>query len=539
MYNVSDAVIEAYKADGVHKEFKVNLNGVDYLNDQIVADTLNIKQSILDSEQFEAIGCIASSFSIDLRAQFPTKQKGAHVKVYVKPNGVNDWMQIFDGYVDKCTKTANGWNRHIEAYDVLYNWSGQSGQASENDSKRYDITDWFNEHSDVSTYDLLSQLCSKYGVSLRTGNLPLVNGNVYTTCGRVKKASNLSALDLAKAIMQINGAFGYITGDGYFSWKYMVMHSYDEVGTLYPSAYLFPSSTLYPGTDPDQVQTKENATNFIGEYESLEYQDFKMLPIGKVKVRNYDKDETAGEYGDGSENTYIIEGNILVKDKNQQDKTEMAERIYNMLNSTWYVPFNANLPGLPYIECGDEINFWDFIEDYGHAHLQRFYVLSRTITGGQHLKDNFTAEGNEYLHEFITGQADNSSVDELKDEIDQLPTEEEVDDKIAGASGLANIVSVATYSDIPQNPDSHTLYVIQSEVMVIDSFDSDHNGTGDTAPEDEPEPDSNDPGTETEDPGTGTTTSGNRLADLDDVQITNPVANQSLKYNGTKWVNSV
>lgn len=471
MYNVSDAVIEAYKADGVHKEFKVNLNGVDYLNDQIVADTLSLKQSILDGEQFEAVGCIASSFSIDLRAQFSTKQRGSRIKFYIKPDadGVNTWLQIFDGYVDKCTKTANGWNRHIEAYDFLYNMSGQSGQANENEQKKYDVTDWFNNHASCTTEALLRDVCSKYSLPIRDGNLPLACGQVTTTCGTVKQASNLSALDLLKAIMQLNGCFGYVTGDGYFSWKYLIMHAYDETGVLYPSAYLNPSSTLYPGQDESQVQTKENATNFIGEYENLEYQDFKMLPINIVKVRNYEKDENAGSYGSGGENSYIIEGNILIKDADKSKKDEIAKKVYDVISSNWYVPFSADLPGLPYIECGDEVNFWDFIEDYGHANLQRFYVLNRTLSGGQHLKDTWGAEGNEYLHEFISGQADSSGLDELREEVENKPDEEDVEDMIQSASGIFNIVSI-DISDIPDPPDPHTLYCVRGECRLVNSL---------------------------------------------------------------------
>lgn len=474
MYNVSDAVIEAYKSDGVHKEFKVNINGVDYLNDKIVDDSFSLKQSILDSEQFEAVGCIASSFSVDLRAQFATKARGSRVKVYIRPNGVNAWSQIFDGYIDKCTKTANGWNRHIEAYDFLYNMSGQSGQSDENEKKKYDVTEWFNQHSSCSISSLLSELCSKYNLSLRTGNMPLANGSITTTCGSVKAASNLSALDLLKAIMQVNGCFGYITGDGYFSWKYLVMPTHDDTGVLYPSGFLFPSPTLYPGQDPDYERNVDSATNFIGEYETLEYQDFKMLPIDTVKVRNYEKDETAGTWGESgtSGNVYIVEGNILIKDASQAIKNEIAKNIFDKVNSTWYVPFNANLPGLPYIECGDEVNFWDFVEDYGHAHLQRFYVLTRTISGGQHLKDNWSANGNEYLHEFISGQADSSGVDELRDEVDNLPTDEDVKDEIASASGLYNIVSKSSISDIPNPPNAHTLYCVQCEIEFVDSIDT-------------------------------------------------------------------
>lgn len=469
MYNVSDAVIEAYKADGVHKEFKINLNGVDYLNDKIVDSTFNLKQSILDSENFEAIGCIASSFSVDLRAQFSTKVRDSHIKVFINA-GNTGWLQIFDGYVDKCTKTANGWNRHIEAYDFFYKLSGQSGQAENNDTqKKYDCTEWFNTHSSTTIANLFTEVCTKFNIPKRNGNLNLVNGNMTTTCGSVKKTSSVSALDVIKAVMQINGCFGYITGDGYLSWKYMVMHAYDETGVLYPSAYLYPSTTLYPGEDPNQIQTKENATNFIGEYEHLEYQDFKMLPIDKVIVRNYENDSEAGSYGTVGENRYIIEGNILIKDATKDRKDQFAKNVYDVISSNWYVPFAADLPGLPYIECGDEVNLWDFVEDYGQAHLQRFYVLSRTLTGGQHLKDNWSANGNEYLHEFVT-QGDTGNTDDLQDEIDQKPDVEDVEEMIEAASGLYKIVSIAM-GDLPAQPDSKTLYCIQGECRLVESFD--------------------------------------------------------------------
>ena len=134
------------------------------------------------------------------------------------------------------------------------------------------------------------------------------------------------------------------------------------------------------------------------------------------------------------------------------------------------MPFSANLQGLPYLECGDEVNFWDFIEDYGHAHLQRFYILNRTLSGGQHFKDSWGAEGNEYLHEFVSGEADNSSVDELRDEIDQKPDEEDVQEMIDNASGLYRIVSISP-SEVPANPDPRTLYCIQGECRLVEDLE--------------------------------------------------------------------
>lgn len=475
MYNVSQSIIDAYKQDGVHKLFRIVINGTSYSNDQIVDNSFNLKQSILENESFEAIGCIASSLSVELHAQFPTKIKGALIKAYIKTADTSE-LCIFTGYVDKCTKTANGWKRSIDAYDILYNLSGQSGQGGTGQSQtKYDVTDWFNEHSSTSLSTLLTQICSKYGISVQEGNRPLANGSITTTCGSVKPASSISALDVIKAIMQLNGCFGYITGEGYFSWKYLIMHSRDDTGTLYPSQYVYPASNLYPGTDSSQVPTPETAINYIGEYENLEYQDYQMLPINKVEVKNYDKDEEGGSCGSG-ENVYSILGNILIKDADSSTKSTIAQNIYDELNNTWYVPFSADLLGLPYLECGDEINFTDFVGDAGHASLNRYYIMSRTLSGGQHLKDGYSASGNEYLHEFVSGTGDsnaNDAVEELRDEIeDNYPTNEEMEEAIENAGSLFSIVSVS-YSDLPQNPDPRTLYLIQGDARFVDSLGGD------------------------------------------------------------------
>lgn len=492
MYNVSDAVIEAWKDEGVHKEYRVVIGGTSYGNDKIVDDSLNLKQAILDDENFETIGCIASSFSCELRAQFPTKQRDKRIKVFARAGDTTE-IQIFDGYINKCTKTANGWRRTIEAYDYFYQMSGQSGQDTEDNRKRFDITDWYNEHADVSLSNLLSEVCSKFSIPLRQGNRPLETGSVVTKCGKEKKASSLSALDLIKAIMQLNGCFGYITSDGYFSWKYLWMPT-TEGGWLYPSTFLFPETTLYPGYDKDRDdRDPEHAKNFIGEYESLEYQDFKMLPITKVIVRESENDEHPGEAvysGQAPENnTYIVQGNILMNGVEQSVKETVAHKLFQVLNSTWYVPFTASAQGLPYLEPGDEVNFYDFVDDYGRASMQRFFILSRTLSGGQHLKDSWEAQGNEYQHEFVSGSGTSS-------DMSNYDTSEEVDEKIAEAAGLFRIVSINP-SDIPSNPDARTLYCIQGEVVwadELDEYDPESSESPDIPiPDPEPEPEPEEP----------------------------------------------
>lgn len=461
MYNVSDAVIEAFMNDGVHKEFRVVIDGVSYGNDKIVDGSFSLKQAIMDSEDFQAIGCIASSLSIEVHAQFSTKIRDARIKMYVRAGNTTE-LQIFDGYVNKCTKTANGWKRSIEAYDYFYTMSGNSGNNTGNTQKKFDITDWYNNHNATTVSNLLTEVCSKFGLSVRTGNKALVNGSITTYCGREKKASSLSALDLIKAIMELNGCFGYITGDGYFSWKYLLMPTHDDEGWLCPSGFLYPEGSLYPG----QADEEHSRQNIIGEYESLEYQDYQMLPINKVVVRDSENDSNQGSAGATStsadDNVYIIQGNILIGGASQGTKETCAKNVFDVLNLTYYVPFVADLQGLPYIECGDEINLYDFVGDYGQASLQRFYVLSRTLSGGQHLKDSWSANGDEYQHEFVVGQAVNVNTDDIKDEI-----EEYVDDKVAAASGLIRIVSVQALSDIPNPPDARTVYCVQGDVQIV------------------------------------------------------------------------
>lgn len=468
MYNVSDDVIEAYKTDGIHKTFRVVIDGVSYGNDLIVDDSLTLRQAIMDTENFQAIGCIASSLSIELHAQFSTKIRDKRVEMYVKAGDTQE-LQIFDGYVNKCTKTANGWKRAIEAYDYFYTMSGNSGNGNEGVKKKFDITDWYNSHNATSVSQLLNEVCSKFGLSVRTGNKTLVNGSITTYCGAESKASGLSALDLIKAIMELNGCFGYITGDGYFSWKYLIMPDHDDEGWLFPSAFLYPSVELFPGQDPDAARNPDTALNVIGEYEHLEYQDFKMLPINKVVVRDSEQDTQQGTAGATStsadDNTYIIQGNMLIRNATQSTKEQVAHNVFDVLNSTYYVPFMADLPGLPYLECGDEVNMFDFVGDYGQASLQRFYILSRTLSGGQHLKDNWSANGDEYQHEFIVGQPVNVDTDDLKEDI-----EEYVDDKVAAASGLLHIVSVDSISDIPNPPDARTVYCIQHDIQIVNNL---------------------------------------------------------------------
>ena len=266
------------------------------------------------------------------------------------------------------------------------------------------------------------------------------------------------ALDLLKNICQINACFGYITNEGLFSWKYLGGSSYDSLGNLYPSEYIYPSDKIWPGRDKDHAD--QRAENYLGWYMDIEYEDFIVQPIQQVMIRDTSNDENPGKSGSGK-NKYIIQGNILVYGQDTSIKNQMAANIYDRLNSIGYVPFNANNQGLPYMECGDEISYIDLTANPDTGTKIDFFIFNRTFKGCQYLTDNYSAEGDEYQDEFVTdGGGANDIVNEVEDKVDDLADEvENLKD--------TNLYKIISVDAIPENPETNTLYVIRGVCRVV------------------------------------------------------------------------
>lgn len=510
MLSNSQAVHDIYKLDGVHKEFSIVLGDNSqeeynswFYNDEIVDESIELKQSLYDGSSLDICGCVSSSLSFKIHHEInPVEEllfysKGQKVRLYVKA-GNTERLQLFTGYVDSYEVEANKKFISINAYDELYKLSGQAGMPNERENQ-YNITDWFNNHASSSISVQLGELLSRYDIQLDLLSPPLINGHITSRWGNGHKVSGISALDLLKDIMRINGCFGYMTGYGTFTYKYLEISPYDDVGILYPSDFLFPmDSSLYPGIDT--THSAENSDNYIGNYEKLSYQGFNVNAIDFVKVADYENDSNAGYAGTGS-NRYFIYGNLCTLKLSSSVKADIAGRILEKIRGIFYTPFEATCIGLPYMQPGDEVVFYDTIRDKYH----RFYILTRTLKCAQHMRDEYSASGDEYQHEFKVGNEKDTHEEESQDisELENRVTQNEDDilnmhndiDLLDNSVDNLNTdyenlnadysnyktntnnairdlqqgfqINLRIVSEVPANPARDTLYLIKGDTMIL------------------------------------------------------------------------
>ena len=498
MIDVNEATKNIYKVDGVHKIVTITVGAYTFTNDTIVDDSIELSQSIFDGDDFEACGCISSKMSF--KAYFnplnPLPTRGDSVVLKIQAADTQE-ITLFTGKMDDCSISGNDQFATITSYDWFYTLSG-NGITDQDLDDPYDITKWFNEHAEASNATLLTQVCSKFGVPVQGTISKLINGAVMCSCGRVHKVTNLSALDLIKDIFRINGCFGFFNNQGMLDWTYLDVSPYSEDGTLYPSEILFPGENVYPGTDPSHSASHDE--NFMSIYETLEYKTFDVKPVQGVVVADYEDDKNAGRSeGVINGNIYKLYGNLCILGKDKTTKQRVANMLYLKLKNVGYTPFTSKLYGLPYMQAGDSITFYDAKKNK----YIRSFIMSRTLKISQHLTDDYSATGDQYIHTFKVGSERDTSqstsaetqaqIDELyertdnneddilnmnqdildiQDDYEDLTddyenyktTTNQAIDEIRQQGLQANIKIV---SEVPANPDRNTLYLIKGDTMII------------------------------------------------------------------------
>lgn len=90
------------------------------------------------------------------------------------------------------------------------------------------------------------------------------------------------------------------------------------------------------------------------------------------------------------DNVYVIQDNFLVYGKSTEELNKISDNILSVVENVEYRPFNAEIVGNPCFEVGDGINLKTKNQDV------QSYIMSRTLKGIQGLRDDFSAEGDEY-----------------------------------------------------------------------------------------------------------------------------------------------
>lgn len=353
----------------------------------------NISSTELHQQQFELTESLCSESELRFGSCEASMIKFTVNNVFIDMTG--KWLtvtMIVEGHADKpfqigrykvFSDTASGdrTTRDIVAYDAMYDIVNADAAS---------MARWYNEvlpnaNSTITLRDFRTRFISYFGLQQVLPQDGLVNDGMIVE--KTIEPEQISGKDIVTAICEINGCFGHIGRDGKFYYIYLPQN----IEGLYPRNDLFPSNSIFP---------KEPVTSPVGakgSYIDVDWENFKTASINKLQIRQKENDigVVIRESGD---NCYIIEDNFLVYGKNHDELWRIANNIFNKITKIIYRPLiKADVKGNPCFEVGDPIRI---VTKYK---LVETYILQRTLTGIQALRDNYKSDGVEKYSEQVNG----------------------------------------------------------------------------------------------------------------------------------------
>lgn len=473
MLKVWNKVKSAYFDESENKHLIVTFPEINLTltRSQIRKETMEIREAILDQESIEFVGCIASQFKLQI-SSIKKKLKGKKIEVSIYTDSTSDKpVKLFSGIVDSDERTGNKRSKEIKAYDMMYSLADE------------DVTSWFRTQvaylkmgKKLTVKKFRNELFAFIGLTQKKRTLANDSLSIKQLVNMVddneedadeEEQEKIYALDLIKAICQINGVFGIINRDGKFDYRRLGVDDESDDGA-------------YPGINPDDktdglylpfipgsvAYDTLTGSTFYPSYRSVTYEDYEVHGITRVYVRQAE-DTKAGYAGADKKYKYIVQGNRLTLGTTKEEKREIATAILNKVQGVTYTPYTAECTGLPYLEVGDPVQFYvyDFEESDKQKKdvfvLKSFYVLSRTLKGIQSLTDTLTAQGEEKQRRFVSdlGVREDVSTASLKEKTDKQ------DERIKSLEDAAeNGLKVESVTALPALPDANTIYLIQGTV---------------------------------------------------------------------------
>lgn len=370
MINVNQTTKDAYKNDASHKELVVKIPGagITLRNEDILADSLELKEAIESGDNLSFQGCIAASLKVECFNLVDDTLVGQRIEADITADNTQT-IPLFRGFISEVTNaTHEEFTTTIRAYDALYNINNR------------DVTAWYNSLTfPISMINFRNSFFGYVGVTQVADYLP----NDGITIQKAIEDKVIVGEKIIKAICQLNGRYGRINRSGLFEYVHLV----EGVEALYPREDLYPADDIYPAA--------ENALDNVAKayYKDISFENYRVSPITKVQLINKDG-AIAASAGSGT-NIFTVQNNPLLWGLNVNTLQAIASNLYNTVQGLWYTPSNVECVGLPYVECGD------FVMMAARRSIIRAYVLTRTLKGIQILEDSFRAEGDRYQPIYI------------------------------------------------------------------------------------------------------------------------------------------
>ena len=370
MYSVNDETKSAYKSDSSHKELEIRIPDANIVltNEDIVTESLELKEAIENSGNLSFQGCIASSLKFECFNLVDETLEGKWIECDITADET-ETIPLFRGYISEVTNaTHEEFTTVIRAYDALY------------DINNKDVTAWYNNLTfPMSIQALRNSFFQFVGVTQVVDYLP--NDGISVQKSIEDKV--IMGATIIKAICQINGRYGRISRTGLFEYVHLV----EGTEALYPREDLYPDDDIYPAD--------ENALESVSKayYSQISFENYRVAPITKVQLIEK-SGQIAATYGTGT-NIFTLKDNPLIWGLSAQLLQSVANNLYNTIQGLWYTPSQIECVGLPYVECGD------FVLMTARRSIIRAYVLARTLKGIQILNDSYQADGDRYQPTYV------------------------------------------------------------------------------------------------------------------------------------------
>ena len=411
-------------------------------NAQIVSESLTITESLCESDGLTFGECNAAQLEITV-ADVLQDLTGLEFVATVEVGGYELMLGVY--IVKSFVRQADRRKKKITAYNRMEKF-------------QVDVAEWYQSLKfPLSLKEFRTSLCEYVGVEQVDVGLPLDNMPITKTID----PQQLSGIETLKAICELNGCFGRVDNTG------RVKYTFLEGAGLFPDEALFPDEELFP-SDLSSAENTEMLTRY--KQSDTTYEDYVVNSVDRVQIRQEEGDVGALYPTDyGGENTYIIQGNFLAYGKNNEELTEIARTVYDIISKISYRPSKITCPGLPWVEPGDGLVCYttdDVIETY---------CFKRTFSGMQGMSDVFESSGGMNLEQNfgtaskiiqLEGKAAilKKDVDEVSVRVTDLKEYTEAQFKVT-AEAITSEVSRATKAEgelstkITQTADAITLEV--------------------------------------------------------------------------------
>ena len=343
-------------------------------NTEIAQESFSLTETLNDSSELKFGGCNAACFKIRIRSSVPnTAKKKVTVKVYSFEQA-NIWIKIVSGTpmaynIDTGSTSAlpedyftfgtytiltdrptpDKKYRDITAYDVLY------------DVINKDVHTWYDSLYNTYTSVTLKQMRESF---LNYYHIPFVSFtgvNDSVTVSKNITSSSISGKNILGSICELNGCFGFINREGKFVCKVL---------------------------EPTSV--KQYDRYLQGQ---IDYDETIANRITMIGIANDKESAVIGTAG----NEYLLNSNPLLVGFSKAELESIATALLPVISVTEYRPYNVKTYGDPCVEVGDYIT----IPTQGLTVTS--YVLDRTITGTQAMRDRLEAKGEGSNSAQVTG----------------------------------------------------------------------------------------------------------------------------------------